>query len=126
MVSQEKSIAGKFLMERRNQRWKLDFTGELLARRAGEREAVTLLLVCALDMYTTLWWVINGEAVEANPLLAWTFHIHPVWFVLLKCATCLPALALIPLIGKRRPHSTQWLLRFAIVLYISLYAIGVQ
>ncbi|GAB4462211.1 MAG: hypothetical protein OHK0029_28670 [Armatimonadaceae bacterium] len=115
--------------ERRAFSWhvkRLNFGGRLLARRAGEPEAVLLMLICALDMYTTLWWVLNGEASEANPLLAWTFYHHPVWFVLLKCATFLPALTLVPHLGRKRPNFTRWTLRFAIPLYIGTYFIGVS
>ena len=117
---------GMVYPERRGKGRSLFFGGRLLVRRAGEREAFLLAMICALDMYTTLWWVMNGEAMEANPLLAWTFHHHPIWFVFLKCATFLPALAAVPYLSKRHPRFTPWLLRFAILLYLGLYGIGLN
>lgn len=112
--------------ERRVRMRPLFFGGRLLIRRAGEKEAFILAMICALDMYTTLWWVVNGEAMEANPLLAWTFHHHPIWFVFLKCATFLPALAAVPYLGRRHPKFTPWLLRCAILVYLGMYSIGLN
>lgn len=83
-------------------------------------------LVCALDMYSTLWWVLTGRAVEANPLLAWTFDTHPLAFVLLKSAFCLPALLLAPGLARRRPALTIWLLRGTLAGYITLYLVGIH
>lgn len=114
--------------DRRTYWWnRLQFRGPLLARRTGEREALFLTLLCALDMYTTLWWVLNGHAVEANPHLEWTFRLNnPVLFVFLKCATCLPALLLAPLLAQRHPLLVTWLLRGVIVAYIGVYLASVK
>lgn len=104
----------------------LRFGGELQARRAGEREALILGLICTLDMITTLWWVIFGQATEANSVLSWTFKSHPATFVLVKCATCLPALILAPRLAERRKTFTVWLLRAIIVAYVGLYFANAQ
>lgn len=110
----------------RRHRVRLDFGGPLLARRAGEREALILTLVCALDMYTTLWWVAAGHAVESNPLLAWALAFHPVAFVLVKSALFLPALILAPRLARRHPHFTVGLLRFVLVAYLGIYVHGIR
>ena len=108
--------------ERRVSWWtKLKFRGPLLARRAGEPEALLLTLICAIDMYTTIWWVLTGFAVEANPHLAWTFRVHPIAFVIVKCASCLPALLLAPVLAQKYPKMVAWLLRIIIVVYIGAY-----
>jgi hypothetical protein len=113
--------------ERRNAWWNnLQFGGPLRARRAGEPEALILTLICALDMYTTIWWVLTGRAVEANPHLAWTFHLHPVAFVFVKCATCLPALLLAPVLAQKHPKFVTWLLRAIIVIYVGAYLTFVE
>lgn len=104
----------------------LRFGGQLQARRAGEREALVLGLICTIDMLTTLWWVVFGQADEANALLSWTFRSHPATFVLVKCATCLPALILAPRLAERRKTFTVWLLRVIIVLYVGLYFFHAQ
>jgi len=92
-----------------------------LIRRAGEREALLLSLICMADMATTLWWVVTGVAAEANPVLAWTFESHPAVFVLVKGATCVPALILAPRLAQRHRRFTVWLLRGIALLYVALY-----
>jgi hypothetical protein len=90
-------------------------------RRAGEKESVLLGLICAADMLTTLFWVMSGEAVEANPILGWTFNGHPIIFVVVKCIACIPALILAPKLAQSHRHFTIWLLRIIIFAYVALY-----
>jgi hypothetical protein len=116
------SVAG----DKRRGRLRLWFGGPLLARRTGEREALVLTIICALDMYTTLWWVITGEATEANDNLAWTFEHHPVTFVLVKSLSCLPALLMAPRLARRHPRFTVWLLRGIIVAYVGYYLMAAR
>ena len=94
-------------------------------KRPAAAEGLFLLILCALDMYSTIYWVATGQATEANPLLAWTFNIHPLLFVLLKAATFLPTLVLAVYIARRHPRTTTALLRFVILAYISIYLVGV-
>jgi hypothetical protein len=111
---------------RRDERpWRPDFRGVLRMRRAGEREALLLTLVCALDMFTTLYWVVTGHATEANGGLAWTFHYHPIWFVLVKSASCFPALLFATRLARRRPRFTAWLLRAILAAYVTFYCANV-
>jgi len=103
----------------------LDFGGNLrLRHRLGEREAFALALICALDMYTTLWWVMSGHATEANPLLSWTFAIHPAVFVAVKCLSFGPALVLAQHLARRHPALVARLLRLVIVGYVGVYLVG--
>ena len=110
----------------RRRGWKIQFWGPLRCRRAGEREALLLTLLCALDMYTTLWWVITGQATEGNDNLAWTFKQHPVTFVIVKSLSCLPALRLAPRLARRHPRFTVWLLRGIIVAYVGYYLMAAR
>jgi hypothetical protein len=112
--------------ERRAKRFRINFGRRFLLRRAGEKETLALTLLCALDMYTTLWWVITGRAVEGNKFIAWTFRYDPVVFVLVKCATCLPALLGAPYLARRHPKTTVWLLRGIFIAYVALYFGNVQ
>ena len=112
--------------ERRAARAPLGFGGPLRVRRAGEREALALSLVCGLDMYTTIWWVSTGHAVEANPLLAPLIEAHPLAFVAAKSALCLPALFLAPRLAQRSPRFTVWLLRIVLLAYIGIYLAAIQ
>jgi hypothetical protein len=110
----------------RRRGWRPSFRGPLRVRRAGEREAFLLTLICAVDMYTTLYWVVMGYATEANGRLAWTFNHHPIWFVVVKCASCLPALLLAPQLAQRRPQFTVWLLRITIFTYLAYYCVNIR
>lgn len=94
-------------------------------RRPAAAEVLTLLLVCALDMYSTIYWVRIGMATEANPFLAWTFHLHPVVFVLIKAATFVPTLLLAAYMARRHPRTVTLLLRFVILAYLAIYAVGI-
>lgn len=105
----------------RRARLRLLFKGPFYMRRAAEREACILAFICMADMYTTLFWVVCGYATEANHLLAWTFDIHPLTFVLVKSASCLPAILLAPHLAKNNKTFTIWLLRAIIVIYVYSY-----
>jgi len=105
--------------------WLPDFGGALRLCHTWEREALLLTLVCALDMFTTLFWVMTGRATEANGGLAWTFHVHPFWFVVVKCASCFPALLLAARLAERRPRFTVWLLRVICFTYVAYYCANV-
>jgi Domain of unknown function (DUF5658) len=100
---------------------RLLFRGPIVMRRAGEKEASILALICMADMYTTLYWVTMGYATEANHLLAWTFDIHPLTFVVVKSASCIPAVLMAPALAKRKKNFTIWLLRIIIAAYILTY-----
>ncbi len=105
----------------RRGRWKPNFSGRFRMRRAGEKESVVLGIICAADMLTTLFWVMTGQAEEANPVLGWTFGGHPVVFVIIKCLACMPALILSPRLAQTRRSFTIWLLRAIIIAYIAVY-----
>jgi Domain of unknown function (DUF5658) len=100
---------------------RLRFQGKFVMRRAAEREASVLALICMADMFTTLYWVTMGYATEANHLLAWTFEIHPLTFVVVKSASCIPAVLMAPALAKRKKTFTIWLLRIIIAVYILTY-----
>ena len=112
--------------ERRRGRLRLYFNGPLRIRRTAERETLILALINALDMYTTVYWVAMGHAVEANPLLAPTFQTHPLAFVLTKSLFCLPALYLAPRLAQSHPRFTVVLLRAIIAAYVGIYLMAVR
>lgn len=111
---------------RRRSGHQIRFGGPLHIRRAAERETFILLLISYIDMMTTLFWVSSGTAVEANPLLQWTFDHHPVAFVVVKMLATLPAVLLAPRLAQKHPTFTIWLLRAVIAVYVLVYFTGVQ
>ena len=97
------------------------FGGRFRVRRAGEKEAFILALICMTDMFTTLFWVTFGYAKEANHLLAWTFSGHPITFVLVKSISCIPAIFMATRLAQRHRVFTVWLLRIIIAVYLLTY-----
>ncbi|MBC8135547.1 MAG: hypothetical protein H8F28_06655 [Fibrella sp.] len=94
-------------------------------KRPAAVEVLTLLILCAVDMYSTIYWVKTGQATEANPLLAWTFDVHPLIFVLIKTGTFLPTLILAAYMARKHPRTVTLLLRAVILAYIGIYLVGV-
>ncbi len=94
-------------------------------KRPAAAEVLTLIILCAVDMYSTIYWVKTGQATEANPLLAWTFDLHPLIFVLIKAGTFLPTLLLAAYMARKHPRTVTVLLRAVILMYIVVYLIGV-
>ncbi len=107
-------------LNRRNS-LRLLFHGPIVLRRAGEKEALVLATICMVDMFTTLLWVTMGYATEANHLLAWTFDVHPITFVLVKSISCIPAVLMAPNLARRHKTFTIWLLRIIIAVYALTY-----
>ncbi len=94
-------------------------------RRPAAVEVLLLLALCSLDMFSTIYWVRTGQATESNPFLAWTFHLHPLLFVLVKVGTYLPPLLLAAYLARRHPRLVTILLRVVILAYVGLYLYGV-
>ena len=94
-------------------------------RRPAAAEVLAMLILCAADMYSTIYWVKTGQATEANPLLAWTFDLHPLVFVLIKAGTFLPTLTLAAYMARKHPRTVTLLLRAVIFAYIAIYLVGV-
>ncbi|WP_395142245.1 DUF5658 family protein [Armatimonas sp.] len=107
-------------LNRRNS-LRLLFHGPIVLRRAAEKEALVLATICMADMFTTLMWVTMGYATEANHLLAWTFDVHPITFVLVKSVSCIPAVLMAPKLARRHKTFTIWLLRIIIAVYALTY-----
>lgn len=94
-------------------------------KRPAWAEVLILIALCSLDMFSTIYWIKTGKAREANPFLAWTFHLSPVLFVVIKAGTFLPAAALAAFMARRYPRFITWLLRAVILLYVAFYGAGV-
>lgn len=50
-----------------------------------ERIVQATLVLNTIDAGFTLFWVLNRQATEANPLMAAALEAHPVVFVVSKC-----------------------------------------
>src|SRR5688572_19480846 len=87
-------------------------------------ETIVLAGLCLLDMAWTILAVLSGIAVEANPLLAWTFGYGPLAFALVKVASLAPGLVVIEYCRLTNPQFAIWAARMGIVGYCFIYFAG--
>ena len=76
-------------------------------------------------MIGTVVLVQSGLAVEANPLLAWTFNIHATVFVLVKWVSfAVPALLADAILPQCSAWAQRWCWWIALAAYACLYVGG--
>ena len=84
-----------------------------------ESHKVTLIFIIVfnlIDAILTLYWVIDGQAVEANPLMASALEIGPIAFMFCKIAVVSLGLTIL-WIRRRR----AWV-RLAALIILGLYS----
>jgi hypothetical protein len=84
-------------------------------------ESITLFMICFVDMCSTLYWVHNHTATEANPLMAYWLHQGDWAFCIAKLLSFVPFLALCAYYRSSRPKLIAVALRSTIVLYATTY-----
>jgi hypothetical protein len=89
------------------------------------REASILLIICLLDTLSSAIVFSMGMATEANPLLRPFAEAGIPQFVLAKTFTFLPAILIAERYARVRPEFVRPLFRWAIIAYITLYAVFV-
>lgn len=87
------------------------------------REAVLLFSLNFLDALLTIIWVRNGEAEEANALMAVMLELGDLPFLLTKLAVGMFA-AIVFICGSRTSFA-RYGISFAIAIYMSLIGIHV-
>jgi hypothetical protein len=88
------------------------------------KESYIIMVICLLDLATTLWLILTGQASEGNPLMS--YYLSMGWAVLVVMKIVLLVLPIFVLEWCRR-HRTQFvrtMLRITIVAYVSIYALG--
>ena len=86
-------------------------------------ETVTLVVIGAVDLLTTIYWIARGEAFEAN----YFFNIilkdyGPVGFCIAKALLLGLPLAVAEIARKQNERFVRLALRICIAAYIILYA----
>lgn len=81
-------------------------------------ESVILVVICMADMFSTLYFVLKGAAVEQNPIMAACFNHSPGMFVLVKMLSFVPFVIAVELYRKKNPDFAQKACRCAIILYV--------
>ena len=76
------------------------------------------------DLFVTLLVVQRGLAIEANPLLAWTFQFGPVYFALVKTISFIPGVWALEMCRIQNARFAAWASRFAVYGYFAVYFFG--
>ncbi len=89
--------------------------------RGISRESLLLATICVADLITTLWFVRDGNAMEANPIMRHYLELG-IWpFVVAKSAMVLGPLVILEWARTRRPRFVTSMLRLGILLYLGSY-----
>lgn len=91
-------------------------------------DSMALLLICIADMLSTLYWVHQGVATEANPYMAYWLRQGDAQFCMAKILSFVPLLLVAAYYRERRPRLVAVTLRGSIFLYMLIYvtAVGSQ
>lgn len=94
-------------------------------QRTVSIEVVWVAAICILDLATTLQWVTQGQAREANPVMAHFLNQGVMPFIAAKLFTFVPALVAAEWYRPRNPRLIQKLLRWVIAIYLFIYVAGI-
>jgi hypothetical protein len=93
-------------------------------RRPVLIETLVLMVICMLDLFSTVVLIRLGLAVEANPILQPFAEMGVVAFIVAKAAFFIPPIAILETLRGVRPAFVRICLRACIVGYIGLYIVG--
>lgn len=88
------------------------------------RESMIIFTIGIADLATTLMWVHNHGAQEANPIFSRYLAMGPLVFSLMKLVMLCAPIFLLEWARRTRPVFTRNAARFAIAAYLGLYCIG--
>jgi hypothetical protein len=89
------------------------------------RESKIVASLCVADLISTLVFVRGHGATEANMVMRFYLQYGLVAFIGAKCLLFLPALLIAEWYRHRNPRLITGTLRLVILLYVSLYGMGV-
>jgi hypothetical protein len=88
------------------------------------KETWIILAIGMADLATTIVFIQNHGAQEANPLFQRYWEMGLAAFVSAKIALLVGPLYVVEWARKRNPRFVSWALRGGIVAYIAMYAVG--
>lgn len=89
------------------------------------KENWAILIIGLADLITTIYWIKNHGADEANPLFRYYLELGLPWFAAMKLVLLIGPIVMLEWAWQHRPAFTQLGARFAIVAYLIMYGIGV-
>ena len=89
------------------------------------RESVALIIICMADLATTIWFVSQHGAEEANPFMRYFLEMGIPVFILAKAFMCAGPLAMLEWARCRHQQFVTLALRTGIILYLGSYGMVV-
>lgn len=84
-------------------------------------ETYALLIICLLDLISTMWLITTNQAIEGNPIMAFYMCKGLGALIIAKILIDVFALFVIEWARRQSPHFVRGVLRFAIVAYVGMY-----
>jgi len=85
---------------------------------------VAIVAICMVDMFLTLVAVLAGKAIEANPVLSWSFDYGPMAFALAKVASFIPGVWALEMCRLHNARFAGLASRAVVYGYMAVYLIG--
>lgn len=83
-----------------------------------------IVLLCMADLFWTLLMLLKGLAIEANPVLAWSFAHGPVAFALVKTLTFIPGIWALEMCRLHNAPFAGFVARLGVYGYMAVYLFG--
>jgi hypothetical protein len=88
-------------------------------------ETTLLAVIGCVDLLSTIYLVATQQAIEANPLMSGILRLFgPLGFIAVKALLLAVPLTIVEIARPRHPRFVRSALRFAIVLYLGIYAVA--
>src|ERR1051326_1806330 len=88
------------------------------------KETWIIMAIGLADLATTILFIENHGAQEANPLFKHYWEMGLAVFIGAKIALLVGPLSILEWARQHRPRFVAWALRTGIVAYIAMYAVG--
>ncbi|HZT42523.1 MAG TPA: DUF5658 family protein [Chthonomonadaceae bacterium] len=88
-------------------------------------ESWVLIAIGTADLVTTVLWIRQGNAQEANPLFKYYLNQGLLAFIVAKYVCLLGPILVMEWARRYKPRFVQWALRGAVLAYVGLYGLGV-
>lgn len=85
------------------------------------KESQVLIIICLLDLVSTLALLSQGSAIEGNPLMSFYLRFGIWVFVMVKLALVFLPIFVAEWSMRYRPQFVRMMLRTAIATYVALY-----
>ncbi len=87
------------------------------------KESMVLIVICAVDLVSTLLMLNTSSAFEGNPIMSYYLRYGVGTFVLMKLTLVLLPLFVVEWYRQYRPRFVRLMLRTAIFTYLGVYLV---